>query len=375
MEPVAMTDSRIDHPGSSWVVSLKRIHSLSGDGEPPGSVSIMVRVPSSMSMTTRTQRCHHSLGDNLIGKSCQFLFDPGDERSLPLTHPQDIAVAERNRLLVRDCLPALLGVTLRRVTRPLVGWANWIGVVCEDLERQRSFYRDLLGFTVLVERDDWMWFDAGWPNLLELLSVDPSQPQYDRPRFQTGFTVGDIRTAREELLRRGVEPVSDIDGGPEAAGYWCYFRDPEGHLFEISQRLGPPWPGASGEVSSKQIVGWPVWIGMVVDDVQSERAFYREVLGLPELQASERGVAFDLGWPHLLEIESLSEPYEKTGFHVSFGVGDVDAAGEELLRRGAEALSEVTGGPESGGFWRYFKDAEGNVFGVSQRLGPPWPTG
>ncbi len=51
------------------------------------------------------------------------------------------------------------------------------------------------------------------------------------------FEVDDIHAARAELLSRGVEPVTDIEGGPADRQYWAYFRDSEQNLFEIVQRL------------------------------------------------------------------------------------------------------------------------------------------
>jgi predicted enzyme related to lactoylglutathione lyase len=66
-------------------------------------------------------------------------------------------------------------------------------------------------------------------------------PEYDRPRYQVGYATSDIRAARAILLARGAHPVTDIMGGPDSHGYWCYFRDPEGNVFELSQRLGDSW--------------------------------------------------------------------------------------------------------------------------------------
>jgi predicted enzyme related to lactoylglutathione lyase len=121
-----------------------------------------------------------------------------------------------------------------------LGWPNWIGVVANDLEAQRRFYRDVLGLRELDAGDDWVQFDMGWPNVLELLQRS-DEPQYERARYQVGFAVRDIRAARRRLIDRGVEAVTDVDGSAEAGGRWSYFRDPEGNVFEISERLGEPW--------------------------------------------------------------------------------------------------------------------------------------
>ena len=115
-----------------------------------------------------------------------------------------------------------------------LGWPIWIGVVCDDLDAQRHFYCDVLGLSELKSGDGWVWFDFGG-KLLELLAKAPL-PQYSRPGVSFAFEVADIRSARAELIRRGVEPVTDIEGGPEARQYWAYFKDAEGNLFELVQR-------------------------------------------------------------------------------------------------------------------------------------------
>jgi catechol 2,3-dioxygenase-like lactoylglutathione lyase family enzyme len=116
-------------------------------------------------------------------------------------------------------------------------WPTWVGVVAEDLDAQRRFYRDSLGLNEIQAGDDWVEFDLDG-NLFEIIRRSGSA-QYDARRFQIGFTVDDIETARQEMIERGVEPLSEIEGGPDTANRWCYFRDPEGNVFEITQWLRP----------------------------------------------------------------------------------------------------------------------------------------
>lgn len=123
---------------------------------------------------------------------------------------------------------------------PQLGWPNWIGVVVEDVDAQRKFYCDVLGLPELAAGEGWVQFDMGFPNILELLQLS-DDAQYDRPRYQVGYATDDIRAARDLLVARGAEQVTAIDGGDEAQGYWCYFRDAEGNVFEVSQRLGSRW--------------------------------------------------------------------------------------------------------------------------------------
>jgi catechol 2,3-dioxygenase-like lactoylglutathione lyase family enzyme len=130
-----------------------------------------------------------------------------------------------------------MGTDSQRTGDVALHWPVWIGIVCEDLEQQRHFYRDVLGLSELQAGDHWVWFDFGG-KLLELLAKSPL-PQYDRRGVCFAFEVDDFRVARAELIRRGVEPVTEIQGGPESLQYWTYFKDSEGNLFELVQRDSP----------------------------------------------------------------------------------------------------------------------------------------
>ena len=117
----------------------------------------------------------------------------------------------------------------------MLKWPIWIGVVCEDLEAQRAFYRDTLGLREVRAGEGFVWFEFE-DKLFELLAKS-DKPQYDRRRVSFAFEVDDIHSARAALLSRGVEPVSEIEGGADAHQYWAYFKDAEGNLFEVVQRL------------------------------------------------------------------------------------------------------------------------------------------
>jgi catechol 2,3-dioxygenase-like lactoylglutathione lyase family enzyme len=119
-------------------------------------------------------------------------------------------------------------------------WPKFISVVADDMEKQRRFYRDTLGFRELTSTEQWVDFRVPGGGIFELLKRDAS-PQHDAKRFQVGFTVDDIQKAREELIRRGVEPISEIEGEePGSKNLWCYFKDAEGNAFEITQWLKNP---------------------------------------------------------------------------------------------------------------------------------------
>jgi catechol-2,3-dioxygenase len=114
-------------------------------------------------------------------------------------------------------------------------WPTWIGVVTDEMQTQRVFYRDTLGFEEIDVSDGWVQFAVPGGGLFELIQRDAS-PQYDARRYQVGFTVDDIRAARDELVRRGAEPISEIEGEESGSrNLWCYFRDAEGNVFELTQ--------------------------------------------------------------------------------------------------------------------------------------------
>lgn len=116
-----------------------------------------------------------------------------------------------------------------------LGWPCWVGVVTEDLEAQRRFYRDVLGLTELAAGADWLQFDFGEDGVLELIRRS-REPQYDQARYQVGYTVADIESARDQLVARGIQQVTQIEGDAQAGGRWCYFRDAEANIFEIKER-------------------------------------------------------------------------------------------------------------------------------------------
>jgi predicted enzyme related to lactoylglutathione lyase len=114
-------------------------------------------------------------------------------------------------------------------------WPTWIGVVVRDLERAQRFWSNVLGAPVTDTGPDYVQWELGDGRTFELIERSDA-PEYGRPRFQVGFAVEDIRTARQELIDLGVQPISEIMDGEVSS--WAYFRDPEGNVFEITQRPG-----------------------------------------------------------------------------------------------------------------------------------------
>ncbi len=117
-------------------------------------------------------------------------------------------------------------------------------LVVSDLDRSRAWYRDVLGAELFREYGGTsavFTFGAAW-----LLLVTAGEPTEDKPGVTFApppdpDTVGhamtirvpDCRRAYETLRSRGAEFLTPpFDRGAEVR---CFFRDPDGHLFEISQ--------------------------------------------------------------------------------------------------------------------------------------------
>jgi catechol 2,3-dioxygenase-like lactoylglutathione lyase family enzyme len=117
-------------------------------------------------------------------------------------------------------------------------------LVVSDLERARTFYTDVLGATLYRGYGGTscvLTFQGGW-----LLLVTGGGPTQDKPQVTFAppespdsvshamtIRVPDCQQAYEVLKARGaVFLTPPVDWGHEIR---CFFRDPDGHLLEISQ--------------------------------------------------------------------------------------------------------------------------------------------
>ncbi len=119
-------------------------------------------------------------------------------------------------------------------------------LVVSDMEPSRLFYRDVLGATVVREYGGTscvLKFQGCW--LLLVTGGDPTKdkptvtfappPDVDAVSHAMTIRVPDCQAAYEILKSRGGQFLTPpIDWGAEIR---CFFRDPDGHLLEISQAL------------------------------------------------------------------------------------------------------------------------------------------
>jgi catechol 2,3-dioxygenase-like lactoylglutathione lyase family enzyme len=117
-------------------------------------------------------------------------------------------------------------------------------LVVSDLKESKEFYQNILGASIFREYGDTSYvlnFQGSW-----LLIVTGGEPTKDKPDIkfaepQNINTVSHSMTIRVSHCQKSYEILKSrgagfltppVDWGNEIR---CFFRDPDGHLFEISE--------------------------------------------------------------------------------------------------------------------------------------------
>lgn len=110
---------------------------------------------------------------------------------------------------------------------------------CTDLERARTFYRDVLGLEELEESPYAVVLRSA-SGTIRVTLVDSFTPQ---PFTVLGWLVHDIAAEMRALAVRGVEAVVYDGMGQDDLGVWhtpggdavAWFHDPFGNLLSVTQ--------------------------------------------------------------------------------------------------------------------------------------------
>jgi lactoylglutathione lyase len=276
----------------------------------------------------------------------------------------------------------------------MTSWEKYVDVIIlftEDIERSKSFYRDVFG--LVPDRHDYD-FRFG-ETLIILLDCSDARDQIAPARvasreagsgLQMTIAVGDVDAVCAGLARRGVELIS----GPadEARGQrTARFADPAGHIWAVSQQLAPAGAAAAGgdpgawERAEKKIHH----LTLFVADLSSARSFYQDVFGLPVEAEDQSSASFRfhnmsvtlLGTPSARELIGpalIADGLAGSRFHLTSFMDpdlcDVDAAAAELAGHGVPLLSGPADRPW-GKRTAFFADAGGCIWELVQNAAKP----
>jgi len=120
-------------------------------------------------------------------------------------------------------------------------------LVVSNVDRSRAWYTDVLGATlyreyggdsaVLTFNGSWLLLVTGGPPTDDKPGVTLAPPGHpSTPDHLFTIRVRDCRSAYETLRERGAAFLTEpVEHGSETR---CFFRDLDGHLFEISEYRG-----------------------------------------------------------------------------------------------------------------------------------------
>ena len=113
---------------------------------------------------------------------------------------------------------------------------DYVILLCEEIQRMKVFYHEVLGFQIYRGNEDWVEMNVG----ATLLTLRKRGRPYDGSKFpdsagiQLAFRVtpAEVDECHRELVQKQVEildPPRDMEYGHRT----LFFKDPEGNILEI----------------------------------------------------------------------------------------------------------------------------------------------
>ncbi|MGH3394827.1 MAG: VOC family protein [Streptosporangiaceae bacterium] len=276
----------------------------------------------------------------------------------------------------------------------MTSWEKYVDVIIlftEDIERSKSFYRDVFGLG--PDRHDYD-FRFG-ETLVILLDCGDAQDQIAPATvassqagsgLQMTIVVGDVDAVCAGLAARGVELISGPADRPRGQRT-ARFADPAGHLWEVSQQLAPAGAAAAGgDLSAWEKAERKIdHLTLFVADLSGATAFYQEVFGLPVEAADQNSASFrfqnmsvtlldmpgarELIGPALVADGLAGSRFRITNF-MDPDLCDVDAAAAVLAAHAVPLLSGPADRPW-GKRTALFADAGGCIWELVQNVAQP----
>ncbi len=249
----------------------------------------------------------------------------------------------------------------------------WWEIITSDLERSRSFYSELFGWSYtenpIGEGRVYVSFQQEGHDVAATYELTPEmKAQGGRPHWFSYIATEDARATTEKVREHGgtvmMEPFDVFDLGSMAI-----LQDPTGAVFAIWQAKAHPGAGLVGEVNTV------CWNELATRDAATATAFYRDVFGyeigtmetpsgpytlLQQGEAMRGGILqMTDEWPEGIPTHWM--PY--------VNVADCDDTARRAKTLGATLLVPPTDIPPVGRF-SVIKDPGGAVFSII-RLNEP----
>jgi catechol 2,3-dioxygenase-like lactoylglutathione lyase family enzyme len=206
-----------------------------------------------------------------------------------------------------------------------------VAVKVSDAVRSDRFYREVLGFDPLPGKTRYAVNDD---QTIEIVASRADGADHRLAHFT--LATGDVRSAREVLMRRGVE-VTAISKAADGS-LRCTLSDPDGNRILLMQAATMPRRKAPG---ARPISTHLRHAGIQVADLDTAAKFYHDKLGLePErLQHGKtRWINMQLPGGDYIQMQLAPEnglgDRRWTFEHFGLDVQDAHAAYQELQKRG-----------------------------------------
>jgi catechol-2,3-dioxygenase len=239
----------------------------------------------------------------------------------------------------------------------MIGQLRNVVLDAADVAGLTAFYRDLTGWPVTYDADDWTALTV--PDGRRLCvqpapdHVPPRWPDPDYPtQLHVDLLVPDIEAAATRAVELGATRLGGIDRGQLA---WITLADPAGHPFDLCRRSS-----ARDGVSAPMGLFGPC---LDTDDPATLARFYSALLSMSVTWAGEEGAAIesDRGAVFIQRVGRYVRPqwpdpaYPQQG-HIDVDVADLASAEQEVLALGATRL------PGGGDTYRVYADPSGHPF-------------
>jgi catechol 2,3-dioxygenase-like lactoylglutathione lyase family enzyme len=117
----------------------------------------------------------------------------------------------------------------------------WLGIPAREYQATVGLFRDVMGLP--VEFSEPTTTELSLPSGDRVQVFAPDDPYFEffaeHARGPVAlFEVSDLDDARADLVSAGVEIVGEA--GRDSAWTWLHFRGPDGHLYELAERLEKP---------------------------------------------------------------------------------------------------------------------------------------